>query len=252
MRSEIAMHPQPELRNHTLVVTVSSNDGRPVLDRRAYESLARTFHEAADNEEVRVVVLRGLAGCFCLGGDFSEFLDASKHQKLIAAVTDMFRTLATFPKPILACVDGDAVGVGCTILFHCDMVIASGKSTFRVPFVDFGLVPDAATSILAPQKLGYAGAFRFFCLGDTLRAEDARALGLVAEIVHDGVEEATLGRARQLAKKPVAALLQTRGLLKGNTGALCDRIDQEISLFQQALQDDATLRRLQRIARLAA
>ncbi|BCG91091.1 crotonase [Mesorhizobium sp. 113-3-9] len=252
MRSEMAMHPQPELRNHTLIVTVSSNDGRPVLDRRAYESLARTFHEAADNDEVRVVVLRGLAGCFCLGGDFSEFLDATKHQKLIAAVTDMFRTLATFPKPILACVDGDAVGVGCTILFHCDMVIASNESTFRVPFVDFGLVPDAATSILAPQKLGYAGAFRFFCLGDTLHAEDARALGLVAEIVHDGVEEATLGRARQLVKKPVAALLQTRGLLKGNTGALCDRIDQEISLFQQALQDDATLRRLQRIARLAA
>ncbi|KRB26264.1 crotonase [Mesorhizobium sp. Root172] len=252
MRSEMAMHPQPELRNHTLIVTVSSNDGRPVLDRRAYESLARTFHEAADNDEVRVVVLRGLAGCFCLGGDFSEFLDATKHQKLIAAVTDMFRTLATFPKPILACVDGDAVGVGCTILFHCDMVIASNESTFRVPFVDFGLVPDAATSILAPQKLGYAGAFRFFCLGDTLHAEDARALGLVAEIVHDGVEEATLGRARQLAKKPVAALLQTRGLLKGNTGALCDRIDQEISLFQQALQDDTTLRRLQRIARLAA
>ncbi|MBN9222003.1 MAG: enoyl-CoA hydratase/isomerase family protein [Mesorhizobium sp.] len=252
MRSETFMHPQPELRNHTLIVTVSSTDGRPVLDRRAYESLARTFHEAADNDEVRVVVLRGLAGCFCLGGDFSEFLDATKHQKLIAAVTDMFRTLATFPKPILACVDGDAVGVGCTILFHCDMVIASSASTFRVPFVDFGLVPDAATSILAPQKLGYAGAFRFFCLGDTLHAEDARALGLVAEIVHDGVEEATLGRARQLAKKPVAALLQTRGLLKGNPGALCDRIDEEISLFQQALQDDATLRRLQRIARLAA
>ncbi|MBZ9992532.1 enoyl-CoA hydratase-related protein [Mesorhizobium sp. BH1-1-4] len=252
MRPETAMHPRPELRNHALIVTVSSSDGRPVLDRRAYESLARTFHEAADNDEVRVVVLRGLAGCFCLGGDFSEFLDATKHQKLIAAVTDMFRTLAMFPKPILACVDGDAVGVGCTILFHCDMVIASGKSTFRVPFVDFGLVPDAATSILAPQKLGYAGAFRFFCLGDTLHAEDARALGLVAEIVHDGVEEATLGRARQLAKKPVAALLQTRGLLKGNTAALCDRIDQEISLFQQALQDDTTLRRLQRIARLAA
>ncbi|TIT45447.1 MAG: crotonase, partial [Mesorhizobium sp.] len=81
----------------------------------------------------------------------------------------------------------------------------------------------------------------------------ARALGLVAEIVPEGsVEEATLGRARQLAKKPVAALLQTRGLLKGNTTALCERIDEEISLFQQALQDDATLRRLQRIARLAA
>lgn len=247
------VHTQTEFRNHTLIVTVSSDDGRPVLDRRAYESLAKTFHEAAVDDDVRVVVLRGLAGCFCLGGDFSEFLDASKHQQLIAAVTDMFRTLATFPKPVLACVDGDAVGVGCTILFHCDMVIASHESTFRVPFVDFGLVPDAATSILAPQKLGYAGAFRFFCLGDTLSAEDARMLGLVTEIILEGsVEEAALGRARQLAKKPAAALLQTRDLLKGDTGALCDRIDQEISLFQQALQDDTTLRRLQRIARLAA
>ncbi|RWK98921.1 MAG: crotonase [Mesorhizobium sp.] len=246
------IHPQTEFRNHTLIVTVSSDDGRPVLDGRAYENLARIFHEAAIDDDVRVVVLRGLAGCFCLGGDFSEFLDATKHQRLIAAVTDMFRTLATFPKPVLACVDGDAVGVGCTILFHCDMVIASDESTFRVPFVDFGLVPDAATSILAPQKLGYAGAFRFFCLGDTLRAADARMLGLVTEIVVGDVEEAALGRARQLAKKPVAALLQTRDLLKGDTGALCDRIDQEISLFQQALQDDTTLRRLQRIARLAA
>ncbi|TIL78274.1 MAG: crotonase, partial [Mesorhizobium sp.] len=105
------------------------------------------------------------------------------------------------------------------ILFHCDMVIASDESTFRVPFVDFGLVPDAATSILAPQKLGYAGAFRFFCLGDTLSAADARMLGLVTEIVVGDVEEAALGRARQLAKKPVAALLQTRDLLKGDTGA---------------------------------
>jgi enoyl-CoA hydratase/carnithine racemase len=246
------IHPQTEFRNHSLIVTVSSDDGRPVLDGRAYESLARIFHEAAIDDDVRVVVLRGLAGCFCLGGDFSEFLDATKHQRLIAAVTDMFRTLATFPKPVLACVNGDAVGVGCTILFHCDMVIASDESTFRVPFVDFGLVPDAATSILAPQKLGYAGAFRFFCLGDTLSAADARMLGLVTEIVVGDVEEAALGRARQLAKKPVAALLQTRDLLKGDTGALCDRIDQEISLFQQALQDDTTLRRLQRIARLAA
>ncbi len=77
-------------------------------------------------------------------------------------------------------------------------------------------------------------------------------LGLVTEIVVGDVEEATLGRARQLAKKPFAALLQTRDLLKGDTGALCDRIDQEISLFQQALQDHTTLKRLQRIARLAA
>lgn len=250
------LRPHTEFRNHILTVTVVAEDGRPLLDRGAYDRLAATLRAAADDDEVRVVVLRGLDGCFCLGGDLSEFLDATKHAALIEAVTGMFRTLATFSKPLLACVDGDAVGVGCTILFHCDMVIASGQSTFRVPFVDLGLVPDAATSILAPERLGYAAAFRFFCLGDTLAAAEARDLGLVAEIAPEdkgmNAEAWTFSRARQLAKKPVEALRQTRGLLRGDGHHLCDRIDEEISLFHKALQDETTLRRLARIARLAA
>src|SRR5690349_2578655 len=254
--AEEALRPPAEFRNHILTVTVASEDGRPLLNRKAYERLAATLRAAAEDDEVRVVVLRGLAGCFCLGGDLSEFLDETKHSALIEAVTSMFRTLATFPKPILACVDGDAVGVGCTILFHCDMVIASDHSTFRVPFVDLGLVPDAATSILAPERLGYAAAFRFFCLGDTLGAAEAKDLGLVAEIAPEDMghntEEWTFSRARQLAKKPVEALRQTRGLLRGDGRHLCDRIDEEISLFHKALQDETTLRRLARIARLAA
>jgi enoyl-CoA hydratase/carnithine racemase len=241
-----------ELRNHILTIAVASDDGRPLLDRKAYDRLAATLRAAAEDDDVRVVVVRGLAGCFCLGGDLSEFLDQTKHAGLIEAVTGMFRTLATFPKPILACVDGDAVGVGCTILFHCDMVIASDRSTFRVPFVDLGLVPDAATSILAPERMGYAAAFRFFCLGDTLTADEAKYLGIVAEIAAGSVEERAYERARQLAKKPLEALRQTRELLRGNGDDLCDRIDEEISLFHKALQDETTLRRLARIARLAA
>ena len=244
--------PHAEFRNHILTVTVVSDDGRPLLDRPAYDRLAATLRTAADDDEVRVVVLRGLDGCFCLGGDLSEFLDATKHAALIEAVTGMFRTLATFPKPILACVDGDAIGVGCTILFHCDMVIASSKSTFRVPFVDLGLVPDAATSILAPERMGYAAAFRFFCLGDTLSAAEAKDLGLVAETTAENPEERTRSRARQLAKKPVEALRQTRELLRRDGQHLCDRIDEEIQLFHKALQDETTLRRLARIARMAA
>ncbi|MDQ2633721.1 MAG: enoyl-CoA hydratase-related protein [Pseudomonadota bacterium] len=250
------IRPQTEFRNHVLTVTVVAEDGRPLLDRGAYERLTATLGAAADDEQVRVVVLRGLDGCFCLGGDLSEFLDAAGHPPLIEAVTGMFRALATFPKPLLACVDGDAVGVGCTILFHCDMVIASGHSTFRVPFVDLGLVPDAATSILAPERLGYAAAFRFFCLGDTLTAAEAMNLGLVAEIASGNAaadpEEWTHSRARQLARKPVQALRQTRGLLRGDGRRLVGRIDEEISLFHEALQDDATLRRLARIARRVA
>lgn len=242
-----------ERHNHTRVITISSEDGRPVLDSRAYRRQARMLRDAADDDTVRVVVLRGLAGCFCLGGDLSEFLDTAQHGGLIAAVTDLFRTLATFPKPIIGCVDGDAVGVGCTILFHCDLVVASRASTFRVPFVDLGLVPDAATSLLAPLKLGYAGAFRFFCLGDMLGTAEARDLGLVSEVVEDGeAEDAALAIAHRLSRKPAEALVRTRDLLRGNTGKLCARIDEEISLFHQALQNEATLKRLKRIARLAA
>jgi enoyl-CoA hydratase/carnithine racemase len=113
-------------------------------------------------------------------------------------------------------------------------------------------VPDAATSILAPERLGYAAAFRFFCLGDTLAATEACNLGLVSEIAPEDAEARAYSRARQLAKKPVQALRQTRELLRGDGYHLCDRIDEEISLFHKALQDETTLRRLARVARLAA
>jgi enoyl-CoA hydratase/carnithine racemase len=249
----MAARPHSSVSNHIRTITVTSEDGRQVLDRRAYEELADLLDDAAGDPETRVVVLRGLSGCFCLGGDFSEFLDASRHPGLIAAVTALFRGLATFPKPILALVDGEAVGVGCTILFHCDMVVASPRSTFRVPFVDFGLVPDAATSILAPEKLGYAGAFRFFCLGETLGAADALRMGLLAETVPaEEIEDRVYMLARRLTKKPVQALLQTRGLLRGDGKALCERVDREINLFREALADETTLRRLKKIAQMAA
>lgn len=245
--------PESEFHNHTLTITVASRDGRPFLDGPAYRSLAASLREAAEDEETRVVILRGLSGCFCLGGDFSEFLDKTRHRDLIAAVSDMFRVLATFPKPLLGCVDGDAVGVGCTILFHCDLVVASPKSTFRVPFVDFGLVPDAATSILAPEKLGYTDAFRFFCLGETLGADEAHAMKVVSHLSGDAdAEEMAVKLARTLAKKPPKSLQQTKTLLRGDENALCERIDREIRLFHGALQDETTIRRLARIARMAA
>lgn len=245
--------PQTDFRNHVLTMTMTSEDGRQILDCGAYEAMAETLAQAAADDETRVVVLRGLAGCFCLGGDFSEFLDAERHPALIDAVTALFRGLATFQKPLLALVDGDAAGVGCTILFHCDLVAASPRSTFRVPFVDFGLVPDAATSILAPEKLGYAGAFRFFCLGETLSAENALKMGLLSDIAEsDRIEETVYAWAKRLARKPVQALQQTRGLLRGDAEALCERVDQEINLFREALGDETTLRRLKKISQLAA
>ncbi|MEX0345257.1 MAG: enoyl-CoA hydratase-related protein [Rhizobiaceae bacterium] len=238
---------------HVQSIAITDTKGQAVLDRHSYEGLTNLLRQSAADPEVRVVVLRGISGCFCKGGDLSEFLDRTKHPLLISAVTDLFQTLAEFPKPLIASVDGDATGVGCTILFHCDMVFASERSTFRVPFVDFGLMPDAATSMLAPERMGYMNAFRFFCLGETLDVEAAKSCSIVSDLVSsEHIVSQTMLAARKLAKKPQHSLTRTRELLRGDRSGLRARIDHEIALFQCALQDERTIRRLSRIAKLAA
>ncbi len=246
-------HAYSTIQNHVQTIAIAGADRPAVLDHAAYAQLTGMLRQSANDPNVRVAVLRGFNGCFCKGGDLSEFLDSSKHSKLISTVTDLFQTLTDFPKPLLAGVDGDAIGVGCTILFHCDLVFASERSTFRVPFVDLGLIPDAATSMLAPERMGYTDAFKFFCLGRTLNAEAAKRCSIVSDLVNSNdIVSRTEFVARQLAKKPTHSLNQTRSLLKGDRNGLRERIDHEIELFRDALRDEATIRRLSRIARLAA
>jgi enoyl-CoA hydratase/carnithine racemase len=238
---------------HTQIVSLSADNGRPALDKTAYTHLTEILDEAAANADLRCVVLRGLDGCFCSGADLNEFTEPHLYPSLIAAVTGYFRALASFPKPLFACVEGEATGVGCTTLFHCDLIFASPHSSFRVPFVDFGLVPDAATSILAPIRLGYAAAFRFFCLGEQLDAQGARDIGLVTDLCTERspMEEA-LDVAKRAARKPAHAMETARRLLRFDVDQLYKQIDCEIELFRDALDDDATRRRLRRLARMAA
>ncbi len=246
-------YPESKTVGHVQTIAITATEGQAVLDRHSYEVLTELLRQSAADPNIRVVVLRGISGCFCKGGDLSEFLDRTKHVMLISAVTDLFLTLVEFPKPLVASVDGDAIGVGCTILFHCDMIFASERSTFRVPFVDLGLIPDAATSMLAPERMGYADAFRFFCLGETFSAKMAKSSSIVSEMVGSKeIEARTLYVARQLAKKPQHSLTRTRELLRGDRTGLRGRIDHEIALFQCALQDERTIRRLSKIAKLAA
>ena len=243
------------VHHSSLVISLHDGKGPPSLDRKAYCDLTSMLNCAAGDDAIRTVIFRGFAGCFCRGANLDEFTDPEIYPGLIEAVTGYFRALSDFPKPLLASVDGEATGVGCTTLFHCDLVFASQSSTFRVPFVDFGLIPDAATSLLAPERLGYMQAFRFFCLGEVLDAKKAQGLNLVSEVC-EGHEEDTfenaLTFARALAKKPATALETTRRLLRGEQSQVRSRIDQEIALFRDALSDEKTLKRIKRLASLAA
>ncbi len=232
-----------------LYVPLSGTRSNTILDRSAYRRLATVLRSAAADDKVHVVLLHGVAGCFCRGGDIAEFLDEPGHDGLERDVIDFFYALADFDKPLVAVVDGEATGVGCTILFHCDIVIASHGSTFGVPFVDFGLVPEAATSLLAPERIGYPKAFRFFCLGERIDASDACAMGLVSEVADESVIVAiATDFCRKLSRKPLASITATKRLLRGTPCRLHARIDREVTLFRKGLVEERTRKRLRRLA----
>jgi enoyl-CoA hydratase/carnithine racemase len=146
------------------------------------------------------------------------------------------RALATVDRPLLAGVDGPAVGIGTTLLLHCDYVIASEQAVLRTPFLDLGLVPEAGSSLLAPRQMGYQRAFELLVLGRDFRAADALAAGLVNEIVYpDNLEARTLEVAQALAAKPRQALLASRRLLKGDPAEILQRIEAEAEIFAERL-----------------
>ena len=178
-----------------------------------------------------------LAGRISAGSDIGEFLARSKPgSDMNGPILDFIRALPKVKKPMIAAVDGIAVGVGTTMLFHCDLVYATPGSTFRTPFLDLGLVPEAGSSLLAPQRMGYARAFELLALGETFSAERALAAGLVNAIVPAGeCEKAALSAARRLAMKPPEALALCRQLMRGDATAVAATIEDEIRIFAARL-----------------
>jgi enoyl-CoA hydratase/carnithine racemase len=142
-------------------------------------------------------------------------------------------------------VAGDAIGVGTTLLFHCDLVYAEPRARLRMPFIDLGLVPEAGASLLVPQRFGMANASRYLLLGEAFSGEEAHRLGLVAALAPPGaVLDAAMAAARALAAKPVDALLASRRLLRGDPAELLARIDAEAAIFAKALASPETRARL--------
>ena len=211
---------------------------RNAITYAMYEALLRGLREARTDSAVRVVLLSGEGAAFCAGNDLNDFLSgpafSSEHP-----VMGFLHTLATFEKPLLAAVQGQAVGIGVTMLLHCDLVVAARGAQLSMPFVNLGLVPEAASSLLLPRLVGHQRAAELLFLGKPLDAAGAHTLGLVNRVV----EEATLlpearGLARTLAQKPQTALLATRRLLRSDTGEIRARIEAEAQLFGEQLRSE--------------
>jgi len=205
-----------------------------------YEQLATVLVRAAHETETRVVVLRGHETVFSAGNDLEDFLHHPPTGKDAPAFR-FLRSLAICPKPVLAAVCGPAVGVGTTMLFHCDLVYAGDNAAFSMPFVNLGVCPEAASSLLAPHILGMRRATEALLLGEPFYAEAALEAGLVNRIVTpDACNALVQAQALKLAAKPLSSLMVIKWLLKSpQQEAVLRRIDEEGEQFSRMLAQPA-------------
>jgi len=213
-------------------------DKKNALTEPMYAALAEAMTGINGDPSVRVVLFSGSGGSFCAGNDLNDFL-ANPPNSEDAPVFRFLRALTGAEAICVAAVAGPAVGVGTTMLFHCDLVIAAESAKFALPFVNLGLVPEAASSLLLPRLIGHQRAARLLLLGEPFDAAAAREMGLVNEVVTDA---ALAGAAETLVKKLLAkapeALRLTKQLMKGPTTTVAERMAEECRVFAPRLTGD--------------
>jgi enoyl-CoA hydratase/carnithine racemase len=229
--------------DRVMVVTLDRASKKNAITDQMYGEIAGALARATDDDKVRVVVLAGDGPDFCAGNDISMFADSAAGGQDIATsnVGPFLTALSTFPKPIVAIVTGRAIGVGATMLLHCDLVYVASDAQLILPFIDLGLVPEAGSAWLLPQRIGHVRAFALMALGERLSGAAAASLGLanVALPTADLVPVA-MAAARTLAEKSPSALSATKRLMR-DAGAIETALaaDREALLIQLAKPEAA-------------
>jgi enoyl-CoA hydratase/carnithine racemase len=218
-------------------VRMNRPDKKNALTIPMYEKLASAIEGGNGSSAVRCIVITGVPGAFSAGNDLKEFLDASAHAAGMAPPLLRFLyALARAEKPLVAAVTGLAVGIGTTMLLHCDHVVAASDARFSTPFVHLGLVPEAASSLLGPRRMGHARAFSLLAMGRPLDAVGAQAAGIVNTVVPPAdVEAEAMAAAREIVSLPAEALAATRRLLRGSPDEAIKRINAEAEMFKVRL-----------------
>jgi enoyl-CoA hydratase/carnithine racemase len=231
-----------DILSHTeagvLTLTLNRVDKKNALTSAMYAVLADALSAATNDTAVRVVVLQGDARIFSAGNDIADFL----HRPPVPAgempaVFRFLHGLVDFPKPLVAAVCGPAVGIGTTLLLHCDLVYAGDNAVFSVPFVNLGLCPEAASSLLIPQMFGHHRAAEALLLGEPFMAEAALEVGLVNRVLPPTEANAYAQTvAKKLAAKPTGAVIATKRLMRqAQAPALHQRMNEEGEIFAKLL-----------------
>lgn len=221
------------------IIRLNRPEKKNALTQPMYEAITRSLAEAAASDAVRCIMLAGAPGAFSAGADIAEFLESAQSGGLRPKTVAFLHALARNPKPLVAAVGGLAVGIGTTMLLHCDYVVAASNATFATPFSRLGLIPEAGSSLLAPLRMGHARAFAMLAMGRPLTADDAKDAGIVNEVVDPAaVDEAALKAAQHIAALPPGAIAVSRRLLRSDVDDVVARIDTETELFRERLQSD--------------
>jgi enoyl-CoA hydratase/carnithine racemase len=224
------------------ILVLSFNRGAKMnaLTRSMYSGLATGLNDAAGDFGIRAVILTSEDQHFTAGNDISDFMNNPPTSES-SEVSQFLESLLNFPKPLIAAVKGNAVGVGTTMLLHCDIVVASPTAKFSMPFASLGLVPEAGSSFLFPQLVGYQRAARIFMTGESFDAPMAVEMGLVTSIENDPIVEA-MKIAQQIAEQPPQAIINTKALLKARShDAVAAVMKAEFEIFAMALQSEEAM-----------
>lgn len=227
-------HVLTAIEDGVLTVRMNRPDKKNAITRAMYLAMAEALQTS--DPTVGAILLAGSPGAFTSGNDIADFIAFASGAPRMGEVAVFLEALATCSRPLVAAVDGLAIGVGTTMLMHCDLAFASDRSVFRTPFLDLGLVPEAGSSLIAPRIMGPQAAFALLALGETFDAAAAKDAHLVYAIEPaDTVEEKARAAARRLAAKPPEALRIARELLRGNREDIIERIRVETGHFSERL-----------------
>lgn len=228
---------RPETTPHVQIIRFNRPEKKNAITRAMYQAMTDALKAADDTPDIRVNVFLGTEGCFSAGNDMADFLAFAMGGSMGREVLDFLAALATAKKPVVSGVDGLAIGIGATIHLHCDLTVASDRSLFKTPFVDLALVPEAASSLIAPRLMGHQRAFALLALGEGFSAAEAKEAGLIWKVTApEAVEAETLSLAAKLAAKPPEALRIARDLIRGEPDAILGRIAEEAELFATRLK----------------
>ena len=231
-------HVRIERGSGVLAITLARPERRNAITVAMYAALADAIEQAQGDPALRLISLAGEGEDFTAGNDLADFMAAMPRDGEEIAVWRLLRALAANALPLVAAVHGNAVGIGTTMLLHCDLVLAEEGTRFVMPFVDLGLVPEAASSLLLPRLAGRRRAARYLLLAEPFGPEEAHELGLVSHLVpKGGLDQALAKTVAALLAKPAAALRMTQKLLRhGNRDEILERFEMENGHFAERLK----------------